>query len=75
MFFRGHIVHTFGSDLMFRVCGVPDRAIWLCGGAALYGGPGTALWGLFWVFILVRPSVVFGVHYSMVARAAGNMIC
>ena len=36
-----------------------SRTIRLCGGAAAYGGPGTALWGLFWVFILVRPSVGF----------------
>ena len=30
-----------------------------CGGAADYGGPRTALRGLCWVFILVRPSVGF----------------
>ena len=59
MFFRVHIVHTLASDLMFRVCGVPERPIRLCGGAAGYGGPGTALWGLFWGFILVRPSLGF----------------
>ena len=57
VFFRVDSVHTFASDLMFRVCGVPERPVRLCGGAAAYGGPGTALRGLFWVFILVRPSV------------------
>ena len=57
--FREHIAHTLGPDLMSRVCGVPERPIWMCGGAADYGGPGTALRGLFWVFILVRPSVGF----------------
>ena len=59
VFFRVHIVHTFSSDLMFRVCGVPERPIRLCRGAAAYGGPGTALWGVFRVFILGRPSVGF----------------
>ena len=59
VFFRVDSVHTLASDLMFRVCGVPDRTIRLCGGAAAYGGPGTALRGLFWVFILVRPSLGF----------------
>ena len=59
VFLRVHIVHTPASDLIFRVCGVPERPIWLCGGAADYGGPGTALRGFFWVFILVRPSVGF----------------
>ena len=72
---RVHIVHTLSSELMFRVCGVPDKTIWLCGGAADYGRPGTALWGLFWEFILIRPSLGFRVHYFMVARAACNMIC
>ena len=52
-------VHTLAPDLVFRVCGVPGRPICLCGGAAAYGSPGTALRGLFWVFILVRPSVGF----------------
>ena len=55
---------------MFRVCGVPERPIRLCGGPARYGGPGTALWGIFWVFILVRPFVGFRVHHFMVAGAA-----
>ena len=59
MFFRVHIVHAFAADPIFRVCEVPERTIRLCGGAADYGGPRTALWGLFWVFILVRPSVGF----------------
>ena len=59
VFFRVDSVHTLASDLMFRVCGVPDRTIWLCRGADAYGGPGTALWGLFWVFIFIRPSVGF----------------
>ena len=59
VFLRVHIVHTLASDLMFRVSGVPERPIRLCGGAAAYGGPGTALCDLFWVFILVRPSVGF----------------
>ena len=58
-FFRVDSVHTLASDLMFRVCGVPDRPIRLCRGAADYGRPGTALRGLFWVFILVRPFVGF----------------
>ena len=58
-FFRVDSVHTLASDLMFRVCGVPERPIWLCGGAALYGIPGTALRGPLSVFILVRPSVGF----------------
>ena len=31
VFFRVHFVHTLASDLMFRVCGVPDRPIQLCG--------------------------------------------
>jgi hypothetical protein len=57
-FFRVDSVHTLASDLMFRVCGVPDRPIRLWG-AADYGGPRTALWGPSWVFILVRPSVGF----------------
>ena len=26
VFFRVHIVHTLASDLMFRVCGVPETA-------------------------------------------------
>jgi hypothetical protein len=59
VFFRVHIVHTLASDLMFRVCGVPDRPVPLCGGVADYGGPGTALWGLFWELILVRPFLGF----------------
>ena len=59
VFLRGDSVHTLVSDLMFGVCGVPERLIRLCGGAAVYGGPGATLWGLFWVFILVRPSVGF----------------
>jgi hypothetical protein len=59
VFLRVDTVHALASDLMFRVCGVPGRPIWLCGGAADYGGPGTALWGPFWVFILVRPSLGF----------------
>ena len=58
-FFRVHIVHTLASGLMFRVCGVPERPIRLCGGASGYGRPGTASRCLFWVFILVRPSVRF----------------
>ncbi|MCB5291808.1 aromatic-ring-hydroxylating dioxygenase subunit beta [Arthrobacter sp. SO3] len=57
VFLRVHIVHTLASDLMFWVCGVPDRPIWLCGGAADYSGPGTALRGLFFEFIFIRPSV------------------
>jgi hypothetical protein len=57
--FRVDSVHTLASDLMFQVCGVLWRPMWLCGGAAAYGGPGTAVWGLLWVFILVRPSVAF----------------
>jgi hypothetical protein len=75
LIFRVHNVHTLASDLMFRVCGVPDRPIRLCGGAARYGGPLTALWALLWVFILVRPSAGFRVHQFMVARAACNMTC
>ena len=74
MFFRVHIVHTPASDPMFRVCGVPERAIRLYGGAADYGGPRTALRGLFWVFILVCSSVGFRVHHFMVAKTAYNMI-
>jgi hypothetical protein len=58
-FFRVHIVHTLASDLMFRVCVVPDRPIGCVGGAADYGGPRTALWGLFWGFILVPTSLGF----------------
>lgn len=58
---------------MFRVCGVPDTLIRLYGGAAGYGGPRTARWGLCWEFIFVRPSVWFRVHQFMVARAAYNM--
>ncbi len=54
VFFRVHIVHTLASDLMLRVWG-PGRPIWLCGEWVDYGRTGTALWGLFWVFILVRP--------------------
>ena len=50
--------HTLASDLMFRVCGVPDRPIRLWG-VADYGGPRTAPRGPLWVFILVRPSVGF----------------
>ena len=34
-FLRVDSVHTLASDLMFRVCGVPDRHIRLCGGAAV----------------------------------------
>ena len=75
MFLRVHIVHTLASDPMFRVCGSRKRPIRLCRGADAYSGPGTALWGLFWVFILIRPFVGFRVHYFMVARAAYNMIC
>jgi hypothetical protein len=45
--FRVHIVHTPASELMFRVCGVPDRPIRLFGGAAHSGGPRTARWGSF----------------------------
>ena len=59
MFFRVHIVHTLASDLMFRVCGVPETAYSVVWGSGCLWGPGTALWGLFWVFILVRPSVGF----------------
>jgi hypothetical protein len=59
VFLRVHIVHTLASDLMFRVCGVPETAYSVVWGAADYGGPRPALWGLFWVFILVRPSVGF----------------
>ena len=59
VFLRVDSVHTLASDLIFRVCGIPERPIWLCGGVADYGGPRTALWGPFWVFILVRPSVGF----------------
>jgi len=55
--FRVDSVHTLASDLMFRVCGVADRPIRLYGGVAGYGGPRTALWDAFWVFILVRPSL------------------
>ena len=55
LFLRVDSVHTLASDLMLRVCGVPDRPIRLWG-AADYGGPRTALRGLCWVFILVRPS-------------------
>ncbi|MCB5291696.1 hypothetical protein BJQ90_01123 [Arthrobacter sp. SO3] len=58
-FFRVDSVHTLASDLMFRVCGVPERPIRLCGGASGYGGPGASSRGLFWVFILVCPSVGF----------------
>jgi len=58
LFLRVDSVHTLASDLMLRVCGVPDRPIRLWG-AADYGGPRTALRGLCWVFILVRPSVGF----------------
>ena len=73
VFLRVHIVHTPASDLMFRVCEVPDRPIRLFGGAASYGGP--LLWGLCREFMFVRPSVGFRVHLFMVARAACNMIC
>ena len=58
VFACAHCAHL-ASDLMFRVCGVPDRPIRLCGGAAAYGGRGTALWGTFWVFIFVLPSLGF----------------
>ena len=58
-FFSVHIVHTLASELMFRVCGVPETACSVCGGVADYGGPLTALWGPIWVFILVRPSLGF----------------
>jgi hypothetical protein len=74
VYFRVHIVHTPASDLMFRVCG-SRIDLFGCGGLADYGGPRTALWGLFWVFILVRPSVGFRVHHFMVARIAYNMTC
>ena len=74
VFFRVHIVHTLASDLMFRVCGVPDRPIRLWG-VADYGGPRTAPRGPLWVFILVRPSVGFRVHHFMVAGAAYNKTC
>ena len=60
---------------MSRVCGVPDRPIRLCKGVAAYGGPRTALWCLFWVVILIRPSVGFRVHYFMVARSAYDVTC
>jgi hypothetical protein len=33
--FRVHIVHTFASDLIFRVCGVPERPIRLWGSGSL----------------------------------------
>ena len=56
LFLRVDSVHTLASDLMFRVCGVPDRTIRLWGRVADYGEPRTALWGLVWQFILVRPS-------------------
>lgn len=49
VFFRVHIVHTLASDVVFRVCG----------GVADYGRPVASLRGLFWAFILVRPSVGF----------------
>ena len=43
LIFRVDSVHTLASDLMFRVCGVPERPIRLCRGTAAYGGQGTAL--------------------------------
>ena len=30
VFFRVHIVHTLASDLMFRVCGVPENGLFGC---------------------------------------------
>ena len=47
VFLRVDSVHTLASDLMFRVCGVPDRLFGCCGGAADFGGPRTAPLGLF----------------------------
>lgn len=73
VFLRVDSVHTLASDLMFRVCGVPERPIWLCGGGARYGGPRTALRGPLWVFILVLLPSRFRVHCFMVAKAAYNM--
>jgi hypothetical protein len=65
-------VPTLASDLMFRVCGVPDRPVgeWLttadrgppCGASA-----GSSSW-----FVL---PLGFRVQHFMVARAAYNMTC
>ena len=75
VFLRVHFVHTLVSDPMFRVCGLPDRAIRGCGGGALYGGPGTARWSLVFEYILFRPFRWVRVHNFMVARAAYNVTC
>jgi hypothetical protein len=60
VFFRVHVVHTPATETDVPGVWGPGIDLFGCGGgAAGYGGPRTALWGLFWVFILVRPSVGF----------------
>jgi hypothetical protein len=74
-FFRVRIVHTFASDLMFRVCGVPETAYSVVGewpATADRVPPGGASAGSSSLFVLPW---VFGVHYFMVARVAYNMTC
>ena len=68
-------VHTLASVLKFRGVWCPRIDLFGCGRAAAYGGPGTALWGLFWVLILVVLPLEIRVHHFMVARAAHNMTC
>ena len=75
VFFRVHIVHTLASDLMFRVCGVPDRPIRLWGERLTTADrvpPCGVSSGCSSSFVL---PLGFRVHHFMVARAAYNMTC
>ena len=72
--FGVHIVHTLASDLMFRVCGVPD--LFGCVGEQLSTAgripPCGVSSGRSSSFVL---PLGFGVHQFMVARAVYNMTC
>ena len=76
VFFRVHFVHTLASDLMFRVCGVPERPLCGCVGERLATAGRVPSRGASYVFSysVVLP-LAFRIHHFMVARAAHNMIC
>ena len=72
VFFRVHIVHTLASDLMFRVCGVPECLFDFVGEQLSTADQVPVSAGSSSSFVL---SSGFRVHFFMVARAAYNMTC
>ena len=75
VFLSVHSVHTLASDLMFRVCGVPERPIRLWGSGRLRRTAYRPVGSLLGVHPRSSFPWVFRVHHFMVARTAYNMTC